>query len=322
MSLPVLEEVPRKELKEQLRNNVKASPKRGISNLGKPGWLKIRPPKQQYHELRKKLGEEGLVTVCQESHCPNMSECWSSGTATFMVMGDTCTRTCKFCNVKARGNPEPLDEEEPEKLVKAVGEMKLDYVVITSVDRDDLPDGGAGHFARCIKEIKNAYPGLLIEVLIPDFQGDEQQLLTVLRAGPDVLAHNLETVRRLQASVRDARANYDQSLGVLKRAKELRPGVKTKTSIMLGLGETKTEVHEAMDDLRRVGCDVVTFGQYLQPSSWHLAVERYWTPQEFKELETTARQKGFIYCASGPFVRSSYRAGELLMKGMLREVSD
>ena len=311
--------VPREEYLRELKNNIKAPKTRGISNLGKPSWLTIRPPSDTFHDLRRRMRELGLITVCQESHCPNMSECWSGGTATFMVLGDTCTRACKFCAVKARGQPLPPDPKEPEKLVQAVGEMKLDYVVITAVDRDDLPDGGAAHFARCITLLKEAYPKLLIEVLIGDFQGNVDQLNAVISAKPTVIAHNLETVRRLTPHVRDRRANYDKTLKVLTNVKKMDSKIKTKSSIMTGLGETAAELNIAMDDLRAVDCDIVTFGQYLQPSSWHLPVERYMTPAEFAVLEETARKKGFLYCASGPFVRSSYRAGELFVKGLIAQ---
>lgn len=322
MPLPILQDIserPREEYLHELRTNVKAAKDTGISNLGKPAWLTIRPPSDAFHDLRRRIREIGLVTVCQESHCPNMSECWSGGTATFMVLGDTCTRACKFCAVKARGQPEAPDASEPEKLVRAVGEMKLDYVVITAVDRDDLADGGAAHFARCIQALKRAYPGILIEVLIGDFQGNEEQLKTVVDAKPTVIAHNLETVRRLTPHVRDRRAGYEQTLAVLQNVKRLDPSIRTKSSIMTGLGETREELLQALDDLRDAGCDIVTFGQYLQPSTWHLPVERYMHPDEFKALEQDAREKGFLYCAAGPFVRSSYRAAELFLKGLIEE---
>ncbi len=324
MGLPILQPdeqllrpVPREQFLRELRTNIKTPQHKGISNIGKPEWLKIRPPSDTYHDLRRRLRTLGLVTVCQESHCPNMSECWSSGTATFMVLGDTCTRACKFCAVKANGKPAPPDPNEPTKLVTAVGEMKLDYLVLTAVDRDDLPDGGAAHFAACVRALKSAYPKLLIETLSGDFGGNEEAVRTVVEAGTDVFAHNLETVRRLQSSVRDRRANYEQTLAVLRAAKRFNPTLKTKTSLMVGLGETRTELLEAMDDARASDVDIITFGQYLQPTTWHLAVARYMPPDEFKQLETDARAKGFIYCAAGPFVRSSYRAGELFLKGLI-----
>lgn len=322
MSLPIfqesiLEEVPREVHKEQLKENFKSPKRVGISNLGKPDWLKIRPPSAKYHDLRKRLKEKGLVTVCQESHCPNMAECWSGGTATFMVLGDTCTRGCKFCAVKARGIPDAPDPQEPQKLVEAVKEMGLDYIVITCVDRDDLDDGGAQHLANCVSALKSAFPQLLVEVLSGDFQGNHDHLKVLIDAGVDVLAHNVETVRRLTPTVRDRRATYDQSLGVLEAAKTINPKIKTKSSLMTGLGETYEELLQAMDDLRAHDVDIITFGQYLQPSDWHLKVEKYMHPDEFKKLEEDARKKGFLYCASGPFVRSSYRAGELFLKGLI-----
>lgn len=325
LGLPVLNDtfeketrpVPRSEFLSRLRTNIKTPQEEGISNLGKPDWLKIRPPSNHYTELKQRLRQIGLVTVCQESHCPNMSECWSGGTATFMVLGDTCTRACKFCAVKANGTPLPPDSREPEKLVQAIGEMKLDYVVITAVDRDDLPDGGAAHFAACVHALKVAYPNLIIEILSGDFQGNKRDVATVVNAGVDVFAHNLETVRRLQASVRDRRANYEQTLSVLRAAKEINPRIKTKTSLMTGLGETRDELLETMDDARASSVDIITFGQYLRPSTWHLPVHEYTTPTAFKQLEDDARTKGFLYCAAGPFVRSSYRAAELFTKGLI-----
>jgi lipoic acid synthetase len=316
-----LRSVPRDVFLRRLRTNIKTPKTEGIASLGKPDWLKIRPPDPQFHELRRTLRDLGLVTVCQESHCPNMSECWSGGTATFMVLGDTCTRACKFCAVKANGTPLPPDSREPEKLVHAVSIMKLDYIVITAVDRDDLPDGGAAHFAACVRALKTAYPSLLVEILSGDFQGNERDVQTVIDAGVDVFAHNVETVQRLQASVRDRRANYEQSLAVLRAAKRIKPSIKTKTSLMVGLGETYEELLVAMDDARASSVDIITFGQYLRPSSWHLPVARYMPPAEFAQLETDARAKGFDYCAAGPFVRSSYRAGELFMKRTLTGVA-
>jgi lipoic acid synthetase len=217
------------------------------------------------------------------------------------------------------GKPPAPDENEPQKLVQAVGEMKLDYVVITAVDRDDLPDGGAAHFAACVRALKTAYPHLIIEILSGDFQGNLTDVATVIDAGVDVFAHNLETIDRLQASVRDRRANYQQTLAVLRGAKTHNQRVKTKTSLMVGLGETAEELSVAMRDAREAGVDIITFGQYLQPSSWHLQVQKYWTPEEFVSLEKTARSMGYLYCAAGPFVRSSYRAGELFTKGLLEQ---
>ncbi|MFH2020170.1 MAG: lipoyl synthase [archaeon] len=277
----------------------------------KPEWLRVRMPTSRYMELKQVVLTKKLSTVCQEAHCPNISECWSGGTATFMIMGDTCTRGCRFCNVKT-GMPRPINPDEPQLLVDAIKEIgMLKYVVITSVDRDDLPDQGAGHFAGCIDAVKEI-DGIKVEVLIPDFQGKKELLRIIMNAGPYVLAHNIETVERLQKKVRDARANYSQSLSVLRNAKEINPTILTKTSIMLGLGETDEEIIQTMNDLRNIDVDIITFGQYLRPSMKHLPVTEYVHPQKFKYFEEKAISKGFRYCASGPFVRSSYRAGELV----------
>ncbi|MBI2175789.1 lipoyl synthase [Candidatus Woesearchaeota archaeon] len=290
---------------------------------GKPGWLKIRPPTETFSELKELVAHFGLNTVCQEAHCPNMSECWSGGTATFMVLGDTCTRGCKFCSVKT-GNPKGVvNKAEPfllgqcVKKMNSLGSRKIDYVVITSVDRDDLPDQGASHFASCIREVKSAVPGTMVEVLTPDFRGSRECIKAVADASPDVFGHNIETVRRLQRTVRDLRAGYEQSLSVLVAVKEMNPKIFTKSSIMLGLGETEEEVVAAMKDLRAVGVDMLTLGQYLRPSSLHLSVAEYVSPERFNKLKLTGEGLGFRYVAAGPFVRSSYRAGELFVKNVL-----
>ena len=284
----------------------------------KPEWLKVPlPTGEKYFRIRRLLKSLNLVTVCQEANCPNIGECWSGGTATIMLMGDLCTRGCRFCNVKT-GNPKGLlDPEEPAKVARAVSQMGLDYVVLTSVDRDDLPDEGAGHFAKTVQSLKALSPRLLVEVLTPDFKGRRDCVQAVLEAGPDVFAHNVETVERLTPRVRDRRAGYWQSLDVLKTAKEERAGIYTKSSIMLGLGERDEEVKTVLADLRSVGCDVVTFGQYLRPKKRHLPVEEYVTPQKFNEWKEYALKQGFLYSASGPLVRSSYRAGELFMKAVI-----
>ena len=283
-----------------------------------PVWLTISPPGgEAYSRIKSTLRERSLHTVCEEARCPNVAECWSSGTATFMLMGDTCTRGCRFCAVKTAKNPAPLDPDEPAKVSQSVGLMGLTYVVLTSVDRDDLPDQGAGHFAAVVRRLKEDHPGLLVEVLIPDFQGDEALLAEVVRAGPDVVAHNVETVRRLTPTVRDPRATYDQSLAVLRALKRLDPTRKTKSSLMLGLGETEDEVLDALVDLRAADVDVVTFGQYLRPSSWHLPVVEFVKPGTFDEYAAIARDMGFLYAASGPLVRSSYKAGELFLSNLL-----
>ncbi|MCB0365693.1 MAG: lipoyl synthase [Bdellovibrionaceae bacterium] len=285
----------------------------------KPDWIKVRAPGgQSYLAIKELLGELKLATVCQEARCPNMGECWGGGTATFMLLGEVCTRGCRFCAVKT-GNPRgQVSPDEPDKVGYAISQMKLDYVVLTSVDRDDLADEGADHFARTVEVIKANAPEMIVEVLTPDFHGRPELIERVVRAKPDVFAHNVETVRRLQRPVRDPRAGYDLSLGVLRQIKEVDPSRFTKTSIMLGLGETDDEIKETLADLRQVGCDVVTFGQYLQPTSKHLKVIKFYRPEEFQFWQKTAEDMGFLYVASGPLVRSSYRAGEFFMKGMIK----
>ncbi|HLG26035.1 MAG TPA: lipoyl synthase, partial [Candidatus Gracilibacteria bacterium] len=285
-------------------------------------WLKIRPPDpNRFALIRSLLRGKKLTTVCEEAHCPNMSECWSGdgehgGTATFMLMGDTCTRACRFCYVKS-GNPHgKLPENEPEHLVEAVKIMGLDYVVLTCVTRDDLKDGGAAHFAKCVRALKKANKRIMVEVLISDLDGNLEALKVVTNSGAEVIAHNLETVERLQGEVRDPRANYKKSLKILENAKKLKPKCYTKSSLMLGLGEREEEVIQTMRHLRAIDVDVITFGQYLRPSPFHLPVQEYVTPEKFKQYENLAKIHGFIYCASGPFVRSSYRAGELFLKNL------
>ncbi len=288
-------------------------------NARKPSWLRVGVPGgERYGRVRDTLRGLSLHTVCAEAHCPNVAECWGGGTATVMLMGDTCTRGCRFCQVKTAARPPALDPDEPRHVADAIRQLGLDYVVVTSVDRDDLPDGGAAHFAEAIRRLKEI-PGLLVEVLTPDFRGDPEAVRTVGRAAPDVFANNVETVRRLTPAVRDARAGYDQTLGVLARMKQEFPGVVTKSSIMVGLGETEAEVEETMQDLRAVGVEVLTLGQYLRPSAWHLPVVEFVTPERFTDYEARGRAHGFRYVASGPLVRSSYRAGELFMRGMLAE---
>ena len=286
----------------------------------KPTWLKIRPPAgENYLALKELLGELNLYTVCQEAKCPNVAECWGGGTATFMLMGDTCTRGCRFCAVKT-GNPRgKIDSDEPKKVAYAISKLGLRYVVITSVDRDDLIDHGSGHFAETISNLKKHDPELMIEVLTPDFLGNREWIEKIVNAGPDVYAHNIETVERLTPKVRDPRATYQQTLQVLKLVKEINPQRFTKTSIMMGLGEEDAEVLQTLKDLRNVGCDVVTFGQYLQPTSRHLKVKEYVTPEKFSYWKKTADDLGFLYVASGPLVRSSYRAGEFFMEGIIRK---
>jgi len=281
----------------------------------KPGWLRVgMPGGERYQHVRATLKGLRLHTVCAEAHCPNVGECWGGGTATVMLMGDTCTRGCRFCNVKTAPRPPPLDTDEPRHVAEAVRRLGLDYVVVTSVDRDDLADGGAGHFAAAIVQLRQV-PGLLVEVLTPDFRGDPAAVRTVGRAGPDVFANNLETVRRLSPVVRDARAGYRQTLEVLHRMKSEFPAILTKSSIMVGFGESPAEVEEAMGDLRAAGVDILTLGQYLRPSAWHLPVVEFVSPERFGAYQEAGKRRGFRYVASGPLVRSSYRAGELFLRG-------
>jgi lipoic acid synthetase len=281
----------------------------------KPRWLRVGVPGgERYRTVKETLKRLRLHTVCEEASCPNVGECWGGGTATVMLMGDVCTRGCRFCNVRTSAHPRPLDADEPRHLAEAVASLGLDYIVVTSVDRDDLPDGGAAHFADAIGRLK-AIPGLLVEALTPDFRGDVEAVRTIGRARPDVFGNNIETVRRLTPVVRDARAAYDQTLGVLARMKGEFPGVVTKSSIMVGLGETDVEVEETMRDLRGAGVEILTLGQYLRPSAWHLPVVEWVPPERFETWRQVGLSLGFRYVASGPLVRSSYRAGELFLKG-------
>ncbi len=286
----------------------------------KPEWLKVRAPGgEKYVEIKKLLKSLNLATVCEEAKCPNMGECWGGGTATFMLMGEVCTRGCRFCSVKT-GNPKgKIDNDEPEKVGFAISQMGLEYVVITSVDRDDLPDEGSGHFARTVSTIKHHKPDLLVEVLTPDFKGNMEYVAKIVDAKPDVFAHNVETVERLQKRVRDPRATYKQSMDVLDFVKKHDPTRYTKTSIMLGLGEKDDEILQTLKDLRAIDCDVVTFGQYLQPTKYKLKVEEFVTPEKFAEWQKVSEDMGFLYVASGPLVRSSYRAGEFFMTGMINK---
>ena len=265
----------------------------------------------RYETVRRTLRELNLHTVCEEASCPNVGECWGGGTATVMLMGDVCTRGCRFCDVRS-GMPEPLDPLEPRHLAEAVARLGLDYLVVTSVNRDELPDGGASHFAQAIVELRRAAPKTLVEVLTPDFQGSRDALQMIVDAAPAVAAHNVETVERLQSRVRDRRASYRQSLDVLDFYK--RGGMRTKSSIMLGLGETRDEVLQAMRDLRAVGCDILTLGQYLRPSEKHLPVEEFIRPEVFAGLEREGLALGFRFVAAGPLVRSSYKAGEFFIQ--------
>lgn len=284
----------------------------------KPDWLKVRPPGgERWRWIREQRRTLELATVCEEAQCPNVGECWGGGTATFMVMGSICTRGCRFCAVNTNKNGLPLDPDEPQKLARTIAAMQLDYIVITSVDRDDLPDQGAGHFAACVRAVKAASPETRVEILVPDFRGDEALARIVATCGADVLAHNVETVRRLTPRVRDHRCGYDQSLAVLASFKRADPAMITKSSVMVGLGEREDEVLAAMADLRAAGCDFLTVGQYLRPSTWHLAVEEWVTPETFARYEEEGLKMGFLAVSSGPLVRSSYRAGELFIKRAL-----
>ena len=284
----------------------------------KPAWLTVASPGgQNYEDLKQLFGNLNLHTVCQEAHCPNVHECWGGGTATLMLMGDVCSRACRFCMVTP-GKPQgALDLLEPENVAFALSQMGLTYVVLTSVDRDDLPDGGASHFARTIGLVKERNPGMLVEVLIPDFQGDVEDLRKVVEARPDVIAHNIETTMSLTPSVRDPRAHYWQSLSVLRNVKKLSRHVYTKSSIMVGLGETEEEVTQAMVHLRQAAVDFLTVGQYLRPSVRHLKVLEYVRPEQFERYKAIGEGLGFRYVASGPLVRSSYRAGEFFIRNVI-----
>ncbi len=284
----------------------------------KPPWLRVKMGGgDTFHGIKRELREKSLFTVCEEARCPNIGECWRDGTATIMILGDTCTRGCRFCNVKS-GNPRGfLDRDEPQKCADTVATMNLNYVVITCVDRDDLPDGGAEQFAKVIRAIRDTKPDCLVEALVSDYQGREKDIALLADAAPDVFAHNVETVERLTPKVRDPRASYRQSLEVLSFVKRYEPKRLTKSSIMLGLGETRDEVLTTLSDLRQVGVDVVTLGQYLKPSGKHLDVEEYLEPEAFDELGERAREMGFLYVASGPLVRSSYKAGEYFLANHL-----
>lgn len=289
------------------------------TSTGKPDWLKVRLPRGEAYERVKHLVKElKLATVCEEARCPNVAECWGGGTATVMLMGEVCTRACRFCHVKV-GSPPPLDPQEPENLATAVRELGLEYIVVTSVNRDDRPDGGAAHFAHAIRALKRESPKTTVEVLIPDFQGVQASLATVAEARPHVVAHNIETVERLTPSVRDRRASYRQSLDALRYLKDRPERLYTKSSVMVGLGETDDELLQTFRDLRAAGVDVLTLGQYLQPSQYHLRVERFVTPADFQRYQDLAQAMGFLYVASGPLVRSSYRAAEFFMKGLMEK---
>lgn len=282
--------------------------------IKKPSFLKIKACSREkahvYERIRETASRLEIATVCAEAMCPNITECWGGGTATFMIMGDVCARACRFCNVK-HGKPQPLDPTEPRKLADAIESLGVNYAVITSVDRDDLPDLGSSHFAECVAKVRARLPRLTIEILVPDFQGKEKLIKKVAQSGARVFGHNIETVERLQGAARDFRAGYKQSLKVLAYAKKFAPEIRTKSSIMVGLGEYPEEVIKTMQDLRACGVDFLTIGQYLRPTAWNLPVVEYITPAQFKKYQNIGLELGFKYVASGPFVRSSYKAGEL-----------
>ena len=300
-------------------------PRRALSNnqikqkLQKPDWIKVNFVQgKNYKKVKEASKTLNLNTVCQEANCPNIYECWDGGTATFMLLGDICTRGCRFCHVKS-GNPKGVvDIFEPENTADAVKELELEYVVLTSVDRDDLSDGGSTHFAETVNQIYKKNKNTLIEVLIPDFSGNLDNLSIVAKAKPTVIAHNIETTRTLTPLVRDARASYDRSLEVLRNVKELDSNIYTKSSIMLGFGEKYSEVIEAMRDLRKADVDILTIGQYLQPSDFHISIKQYVHPDEFIKLKDVAEDMGFKYVVSGPLVRSSYKAGEYFVKNLVK----
>ena len=297
-----------------IRDGIKArGPVAEAALTGKPPWLRVRAPVGTgFQGVQSIVREHRLATVCEEAKCPNIGECWSAGTATIMLMGAVCTRACRFCSVDT-GNPHGwLDAEEPQNAARTVELMKLKYVVLTSVDRDDLPDGGAAHYAACVRAIKQRNPQTAVEALTPDFQGVRADVEPVVDSGVEVFAQNIETVRRLTHPVRDARAGYEQTLRVLEHAKRHKPSVLTKSSLMLGLGETDEEIEETLDDLRAAGVDIVTLGQYLRPTVNHLPVQRFVTPEEFDSYRERALARAFLECVSGPLVRSSYRAEQAL----------
>jgi lipoic acid synthetase len=275
----------------------------------KPDWLKIKlTTGENFKELKNMMRDKTLHTVCEEAKCPNIHECWANRTATFMILGDICTRACRFCAVKS-GLPTELDLQEPERVAEAAQQMGLKHVVVTSVARDDLADGGSSIFAATVKAIRERMPLCGVEVLIPDFLGNEDSLRTVLEAKPDILNHNVETVERMSDKVR-SKAKYSRTMELLARSKRIAPVIPTKSSIMLGVGEEWSEILQTMDDLRAVGCDIMTIGQYLQPSLQHLTVRKYYTPEQFAELKTEGMKRGFSHVESGPLVRSSYHAHE------------
>lgn len=284
----------------------------------KPSWLKIKfPSGENYLNIKNNRDGFNLNTICQEGNCPNMGECWNSGTAAFLLMGDTCTRACRFCSTKTAKTPPPLDPNEPVKIARTIKNLKLKYAVLTSVDRDDLSDLGAEHLRQCVQEIKKTQPDVIIELLIPDLQGKTELLDIVAQSGAEVIAHNLEVTRSITKKVRDPRADYDQSLKVLEYIKQTYPKLYTKSSLMVGLGETDEDVISSMKDLNDIGCSFLTIGQYLQPTKKKLPVEEYIHPDKFDWYRDEGKKMGFTYVASGPLVRSSYQAAENFIKAKI-----
>ena len=298
-----------------VKNGQKANKYSDIPNTRKPNWIRVKATfDPRYNAVKQQVKEKRLNTVCEEGMCPNISECWSNGTATFMLMGSVCTRACKFCSVDT-GNPKGwLDHEEPKNTARAVSVMGLKYVVLTSVNRDDLPDGGAEHYAQTVKAIKASNPNTAVEALTPDFKGIYSSIQTIVNSGIEVFAQNMETVERLTHPVRDIRAGYQQTLDVLAESKRINPNVLTKTSLILGLGETDDEIEKTMDDLIANNVDILTLGQYLRPTLNHLPIEKWVTPEEFNYYRDLGLRKGFLEVVSGPMVRSSYRAERVLEK--------
>ena len=308
--------IPTKTIKENgvvaIKNGIKPNPNKYIPIERKPTWLRVKSQNSsKYRELKSIVSEKKLHTVCEEAMCPNIQECWSHGTATFMLLGSVCTRACRFCAVDT-GNPKgSLDKDEPIKVASSIAHMNLKYAVLTSVNRDDLRDGGAEHFSHTIQAIKEKAPEVIVEALVPDFLGNEQSIEILLNSKLEVFAQNLETVSRLTKRVRDPRAGYDQTLEVLSYAKQHSPSVITKTSLMFGLGETEEEILKTFDDIKGTGVDVLTLGQYMRPTENHLPVEKWYTPEEFEYFKDLAIGMGFLEVASGPMVRSSYRADRI-----------
>tara|TARA_B100000424_G_scaffold61274_1_gene44519 strand:- start:165 stop:1121 length:957 start_codon:yes stop_codon:yes gene_type:complete len=308
--------IPTKTIKENgvvaIKNGIKPNPNKHIPIERKPKWLRIKSQNSsKFRELKEIVSHKKLHTVCEEAMCPNIQECWSHGTATFMLLGSVCTRACKFCAVDT-GNPKgQIDAKEPEKVANSIAQMNLKYAVLTSVNRDDLEDGGAMHFAQTVVSIKKKAPGVIIEALVPDFLGKRESIETLLDSNVEVFAQNLETVNRLTHQVRDHRAGYEQTLEVLAYAKKYSPKTISKTSLMLGLGESEDELLESFNDIRSAGVDVLTLGQYMRPTINHLPVERWYSPEEFQYMKKLALDIGFKEVASGPLVRSSYRADKI-----------